>query len=484
MGKLIPKYQTGNKTPERKWLDKDQELSRNQKVIQAHQNEPGFSERMKDDAWGSVNTIGSFTPMWSVFAANEAGRQIDKGEYGRAAIEGAMIALPYGLGKVAKGVTNVAGSLIKKVRFQPQEGMMYRGIGEAGMKDALESGVFRAKPGGASTSHTSSSGVKFNLGKKFDTAYYAPAEKFDVVKNYAKGYIAEVPRSSAEFSFRYSSKNPWSQHTTTQIPIEQGRILKKDWLRGYKEIPKNPLNNISSLEISKISEREKQWLQSPEYLKRRMAATGETIEEINKDVGNILEKFNKTSINFPKKSESMAQGVYENRTPSINIFNSNTTSKAGNLATLDHEIGHAMSQVATKDNYSKYPREKFGNFFQRNGLIPEPLNKYGWINNPREQQVTTQRILKFIEDTQGIPRGTKLDISDVDKFAENINSSGKHNDVFRKESYQDANHYLNALGDKYKGDTRPKLLENLNKSYGVIPLGIIGVNALKEKGTK
>lgn len=118
--------------------------------------------------------------------------------------------------------------------FKPQKGMMYRGLGEEGFKDAVESGVFRPKQMNYPEKRSLSEIV--NSPKQFDGTYYAPSEKFNVVKNYDPSYLAEVPFSGNNFGKRYGRKD-WSWSTKRQIPIEEGRVLKKDWIKGYKEVP-------------------------------------------------------------------------------------------------------------------------------------------------------------------------------------------------------------------------------------------------------
>lgn len=128
-----------------------------------------------------------------------------------------------GIGKTAK----------KALAFKPKPGMMYRGLGEEGFKDAVESGVFRPKQYGYAEGR--SLAEKVTTPKQFGSTYYAPSSKFDVVKDYGGKYVAEVPFEGNEFARRYGRKD-WSWSTGKQIPIDEGRILKKDWLRGYKEV--------------------------------------------------------------------------------------------------------------------------------------------------------------------------------------------------------------------------------------------------------
>lgn len=126
---------------------------------------------------------------------------------------------------------NIYDYYLKKApwAYKGAEGMMYRGIGKEGLEDALQSGVFRSKqnvvpeyfPG--STLRTSKSfGVN---------PYFTP--RFETAKGYGADYIAEVPRTAANWRNRYARSN-WSQIADEPIPITEGRILQKDFLRGYR----------------------------------------------------------------------------------------------------------------------------------------------------------------------------------------------------------------------------------------------------------
>jgi hypothetical protein len=121
--------------------------------------------------------------------------------------------------------------------FKPQEGMMYRGLGKEGMEDALQSGVFRpaSRDSKKAATFLDNNNNQISLKKSFDKTYYSP--DFNIADTYGKGYIAEVPNTSANFLKRYGDKN-WSWLTDKQIPIQEGKILQKDWLRRYKEVSK------------------------------------------------------------------------------------------------------------------------------------------------------------------------------------------------------------------------------------------------------
>ena len=83
--------------------------------------------------------------------------------------------------------------------------MLYRGLGKAGVEDAQSSGVFRPKQEGTKATFITDNGSEFNLGKKFDKTYYSP--NYKIADRYGKGYIVEVPNTSAEFNRRYTNNS-------------------------------------------------------------------------------------------------------------------------------------------------------------------------------------------------------------------------------------------------------------------------------------
>jgi hypothetical protein len=140
----------------------------------------------------------------------------------------------------AKGL---AKTIASPMAFTPIEGMMYRGIGKEGFKDAVQSGVFRPKQLNYSPGRSLAERVA--TPKQFSRTYYAPAKKFGVVENYGPEYLAEVSFENNPFGKRYGRKD-WSWSTSKQIPINEGRILKKDWLLGYKPVEVSNVGQMSA----------------------------------------------------------------------------------------------------------------------------------------------------------------------------------------------------------------------------------------------
>ena len=224
-----------------------------QDALQGRKNDAGIVEDIVTDPlnlvglgiWSKLKNTGSFSKVDDVYNSvqglnpNQAIDKISKylddvGEY-----------------LTTKTVLKEAWRLNPNAyQYNLPDNMLWRGIGQEGMQDAIESGVFRAKPSGTQRTIKTDDGRTFNLGKTFDKTYYSP--NFEIGDRYGQGIIAEVPKSSAEFSRRYSNSD-WSLHTKTEIPIEQGRILQKDWLKGYKptEVTKTIETNLKDLEAAK-----------------------------------------------------------------------------------------------------------------------------------------------------------------------------------------------------------------------------------------
>jgi len=184
----------------------------------------GAAERIYEDPTGYLNSAGQF--ISDIATLNKAP---DLSNWMKM-LDVAEVTPLVGLG--AKGANLGYNAL----QYTPVEGMMYRGIGKKGMKDAKRSGVFRPKAPGIDDKMAKllkqQQEVKLRE-KVFDKTYYGP--DFEIAKRYGKGYIVEVPFDAAKFVRRYGNKD-WSWHTTRQIPIEEGRILKRNWLGLYRPI--------------------------------------------------------------------------------------------------------------------------------------------------------------------------------------------------------------------------------------------------------
>jgi hypothetical protein len=190
-----------------------------------------------------------------------------KGE-SRAAIEDTFLAtttataplLPINTAKIAKGAQQLGKYLTEETAlrnayklnpfvFKPNPEAYYRGIGRSGLDEALERGVIGGRPNSSFGEDVYMSSM-FDVAKKHSSDYYNVFNKNFWKKGVDKtGYIAEIPRKSLT-----NPNNPTPYNIGTvdypayyhefvnkkPIPLNEVKLLKQDWLRGYKpiEVPK------------------------------------------------------------------------------------------------------------------------------------------------------------------------------------------------------------------------------------------------------
>ena len=174
--------------------------------------------------------------------------------------------------------------------------------------------------------------------------------------------------------------------------------------------------HISQDDIQSIFKKEADWLRSDEYLKRRIAATGENPITVKKDVEKAISRFDDIEVNVVKKSKNTS-GTYNPYSHDIELSPKLNKDKA--IEALDHEIKHALSQLSTTgfSAYKKYPTTTLGNVLTRNFSAPKHMK---YLNKPWEQQVRKLRLLDFINETQGVPRGQTLTMKNIDQLAEDV----------------------------------------------------------------
>jgi hypothetical protein len=131
--------------------------------------------------------------------------------------------------------------------FKPNPENIYRGIGKGGMEDAFQSGVIRNNPNKFSTE-----GIRSGLENgNFRSPYFVEGKDFNIAERYANGYIAETPLvrnvETGDLA-AYPAGDNWGwTGAEKEMPLKDFNILKKDWLRGYKEVPK-PTSVSSSVD--------------------------------------------------------------------------------------------------------------------------------------------------------------------------------------------------------------------------------------------
>lgn len=268
--------------------------------------------------------------------------------------------------------------------------------------------------------------------------------------------------------------------------LPRGNYLESDLVAGKK---------ITMNDVDKIAKKEMDWLQSDEYFKRRSAATGESASEIQKDVDKIFENWKNISVEAGKTKKNV--GGYYNRANDKIVIGNTLDGREEGLSVLDHEVKHAFSQLGGlkyRGGYKNYPTTDVGNWLTK--AIDYADTQY--YAEPWEQQVRGLRLLDYINETQGIPRGTTLTMENIDEFAKSVSPSSesgkgfwnKYGDVGQQlVKMKEADRQLKFIPSnikqgkfpfkfQQKGELRKNILDWLNKTYA-IPVGVgLGAGAL------
>jgi len=265
----------------------------------------------------------------------------------------------------------------------------------------------------------------------------------------------------------------------------EGMVKGTNTLKGIKNLP----NDIKPTKIKNLVNREKKWLTSEERIARKAKATGMTRGDILKESDDIIKELDRTNIEFLDESSRFGSGRYfpgsKKRNPNIKVYNEDgvkawdTNKKDIRLAILDHEVKHAGSELAIDKadellkrvgygKYGKYPRVKLGKWYDRFNPFP---TRGAWINDAAEQQVVSKRIMDYVEQAQGIKRGSKLTDANINDM---VNTFKTDNVEFIKN--YDVATILKAIKKKEGTNWIPKVTDMVNKAYVVPPASIVGSN--------
>jgi hypothetical protein len=220
--------------------------------------------------------------------------------------------------------------------------------------------------------------------------------------------------------------------------------VKPNWLTGYKEIPKelpssSDLNfyrtrgksgegtstGLGDVDIQRAIDRNKEWITSAEYAKRRAANTGESLEEIQKSVDKIIKNADNATYKLNTNSKKMdlynAEGTMSSkkwyRPAKIEI-----SSKADNpLQTLDHEVTHLYSPAIFDDRkiYKNYPEIGVEDYYLSKGQEQQVrhLNAREQIlkenNLPMDAQLSEEQVTDFINDWRSRMNNRKKNKDDI-----------------------------------------------------------------------
>lgn len=233
---------------------------------------------------------------------------------------------------------------------------------------------------------------------------------------------------------------------------------------------------VTADDVNNLIDKNINYIESDEYLQRRMATTGESKEQVLKDVSKYKDRLKNTTINL----SASGQGGLMNP---INIpYLTNKKIKVGKgiadkeevLGVLDHEIKHMLSPASEFPLFS--PNTTSGGRYGKYSNYPEleinsPTDKYDYFRDPMEQQVRMLKLNEKIRQDLGIKDIRKITEKEFDSWKSKHLDETLNNPRYRdfKQIYEDAT-------DKGRSD----LLNTLNRLWAAPAIGVFGAQAIEQ----
>ncbi len=233
---------------------------------------------------------------------------------------------------------------------------------------------------------------------------------------------------------------------------------------------------VTAEDVNNLIDKNINYIESDEYLQRRMATTGESKEQVLKDVSKYKDRLKNTTINLSASGEG---GLMD----PLNIpYLTNKKIKVGKgiadkeevLGVLDHEIKHMLSPASEFPLFSPNTTsgDRLGKYFNYPELeINSPAGKYDYFRDPMEQQVRMLKLNEKIRQDLGIKDIRKITGKEFDSWKSKHLDETLNNPRYRdfKQIYEDAT-------DKGRSD----LLNTLNRLWTAPAIGVVGTQAIEQ----
>lgn len=266
-----------------------------------------------------------------------------------------------------------------------------------------------------------------------------------------------------------------SRASKVEVPNIAKNIASK-----FKELPKG----VSPSDVEAVIQKNLDWVNSDEYMRRRMATTGETKDQIKKSIDrwtNTLQ--NKTDYEVRKINEGNTSGLYSVRKSpifgvdqSISVDPKYAETPEQFLNVFEHEFIHGLSPAVVEEKlYKNYPlldvQATKPTFFQR--LVEKPTahqQHLRYLAEPSEQQARAVRLNNRIRKDLGIEDFREITESEMNKWIETI-----YNPNLKEINQAGFNDVADLLYSS-SGD-RGSILNWINKSWALPPVIVAGAAA-------
>jgi len=218
-----------------------------------------------------------------------------------------------------------------------------------------------------------SKGMISNLPKRTNRVKFGDkvqTEWFNNPKKWIKNSTAEDFTQTQQLKSPYDAKDEsflTKQTDPVYLPKDSGNpkvtVNYMDFAEGattatYTKVKESlPPNDVILSEIKKIIDKRLGWLRSPEYYKRRMSLTGESMEEVDEAIEKIRKYIDEDlTINFERDRSSTSSGTATQygRNKTTNEIRSSSDkviliqpheTNIEMFNTLDHELDHIMTAI-------------------------------------------------------------------------------------------------------------------------------------------
>lgn len=194
-------------------------------------------------------------------------------------------------------------------------------------------------------------------------------------------------------------------------------------------LPKGTSERITG-DTQKAVNKNLDWIESDEYLNKRMANTGEWKSTVKRDVAGMKNRFMNTKVRGLQ--DEGVKGVYipsKQGTKDLVKVNFEDFSEKGWYGTLQHEIGHALSPAGKKPNLYK-------NYNTLDVAADDAFSNYAGIRTPQEQQVRLVKMNEFVKKHAKLSPGENITEQHYTDWAEHAMNDPKkslekkHGDVY------------------------------------------------------
>jgi hypothetical protein len=321
-------------------------------------------------------------------------------------------------GKVAQSMESGLLSNTYKLnpwRFQPKSTSAYRMIGdEAGLANAMESGYLRPSTKGS------------DIGKIHTTAHYQMGAPSDTRKYFGRSwgrgyegpYMAEVPNAASDVRFsqgpggKGAGADVWT-YPENYIPSSEANFYKQDWLRGYKEVPKQEEGGLVK---AQNGGRAPIYTSDPRRLKSYQDSLGlynrsiQQLEQQRRNEQKLLDDYNKTVHWYNTKEKGRLSHSTSKMTPEQKKYNVDKstgispTESQVYLAVTDDNAGHQQQAInmfpkpVQQVMYKSQQKPRSGEW--------KPLKPFtGVIENSKPKSKPEPRLKKKVSQVNKLPMG-------------------------------------------------------------------------------